>query len=162
MSRPSSTASALVAGVGNPSRGDDAVGPLVVEAFRRRLGVESSRVETIVLIGDLIDLVLSWRSDQDVVVVDAMVGGGPPGTIRETDGLDGISPARAAVSSHGVGITESVELARLLNRLPRSLSIIAVEASTFEHFEPPSPAVASSIPVVVDRLLDRFGGEMDL
>jgi hydrogenase maturation protease len=137
----------------------------VIESFRQRLGSESDRVATRVLTGDLVELVLSWRSDQDVVVVDAMVGGGRPGTIAETDGLDDHLPLpRGAISSHGIGISEAVNLARLLNRLPRSLTIIGVEATTFGHFEPPSQAVAASIPDVVDRLIKRFavaGEQMD-
>lgn len=157
MSPSPKVAEALVVGVGNRSRGDDAVGPLTIESFRHRLGSASNRVDTRVLTGDLVDLVLSWRFDQDVVLVDAMVGGGAPGTIAETDGLDHNLPqSRHAISSHGVGIAEAVELARLLNRLPRSLTIIAVEGGAFEHFEPPSQAVAASIPAVVDRLIERF------
>ncbi|MBT8240904.1 MAG: hydrogenase maturation protease, partial [Acidimicrobiia bacterium] len=156
MSEPSKVAPALIVGVGNPSRGDDAVGPLVIESFRHRLGSGSGQIATKVLTGDLVDLVLSWRSDQDVVVVDAMMGGAPPGTIVETDGFDHLPLPRGAISSHGVGITEAVNLARLLDRLPRSLTIIGVEAGSFGHFEPPSRAVKASIPEVVDRLIERF------
>jgi hydrogenase maturation protease len=162
---PSKVGSALIVGVGNPRRGDDAVGPLVIDSLRDKPGFTSDQVATKVITGDLVDLVLSWRSDQDVVIVDAMVGGGPPGTIGVADGLDHLPLPRGAISSHGIGISEAVNLARLLNRLPRSLTIIGVEASTFGHFEPPSGAVAASIPEVVDRLIERFamvGEEKDL
>jgi hydrogenase maturation protease len=147
-----------VVGVGNPYRGDDAVGPLVVDAVRARLGAASNRLDTIVIIGDLLDLVLAFNSEQDVVVVDAMVGEGEPGTIRETDALDDLPLPEPAVSSHGIGIAEAVELARILERLPRSLLVIAVQAKTFGHFEPPSPEVSAAVPVVADRIIERFGG----
>lgn len=159
------TAATLIFGVGNPQRGDDAVGPMVIDSLRERLDPEKDRVEMRVLSGDLVDLGLSWHSDQDVVIVDAMVGGGSPGTIAEFDGLDGVPLGQGTVSSHTIGIAEAVELARLLNRLPRSLTIISVEGLTFQHFDPPSTAVAASIPLVVDRLVERCGtmtGEMDL
>jgi hydrogenase maturation protease len=146
-----------VVGVGNPHRGDDAVGPLVVEAVLKRLGSAADRVDTVVIAGDLLDLVLGFGSEQEVIVVDAMVSGGRPGTIRETDALDDLGPSGGVLSSHSFGIAEAVALARILERLPRSLSVIAIEAKHFGHFEPPSQEVSAAVSVVVDRIIERLG-----
>ncbi len=165
MSGSTAAHSQLVVGVGNPHRGDDAVGPLVVEAVRERLGAASDRLDTRVIVGDLLDLVLAFRSEQDVIVVDAMVSGDHPGTIRETDALDDLRLSEPAVSSHGIGLAEAVALARVLERLPRSLAVIAVEAKTFGHFEPPCPEVTAAVSTVANRIIERFGvlhSEMDL
>ena len=127
--------SLLVVGVGNPSRGDDGIGPAVVDAIGAR--PDLAGIETVVAAGDLSDLVVTWRPDHDVVIVDAMVGGGPPGTIRTVDGLrDPLPGSNRPLSSHGFGLVDTLELARLLGRLPRSLTIVAVELGDIDDLGP--------------------------
>lgn len=142
----------LVVGVGNRDRGDDAVGPLVADQFTGR-----DDVEVFVAEGDLSDLPLRWDRDQCVVIVDAMTSGGTPGSSRHIDALTQRLPLGGClVSSHGVGLSEAIELARLLDRLPRHLTIIAVEGGGFVPFDDLSPAVAdvmTSIGHQIERVL---------
>ena len=132
----------FVIGVGNRDRGDDGVGPLVVDEIRKRW----PGVKTYVAEGDLSDLAIRWRSDQSVVVVDAMHSGRPVGSIIEIDALiESLPTEQGLLSSHGVGLAEAIELARLLNRLPSELKVIGVEARSFKQFDPVSPEVAEAI-----------------
>lgn len=144
------TAQALVIGVGNRDRGDDAIGPVVVDVVRERF---DDRYATCVVEGDLSDLSLSWHQDQDVVIVDAMVSGRPAGDVWEFDALEEqLRIDSGLLSSHGVGLAEAIELARILDRLPRSLTIIAIEATTFGQFDELTPEVAGAADRVVDRI----------
>lgn len=155
MSSPEPGSKPLVIGVGNRHRGDDAVGPIVARLVAERCG---AAVEMLEADGDLSDLALRWRSDQDVVIVDAMVTGGEPGTLIE---IDGAGPGRPTtnrpMSSHGIGVAEAVELARLLDRLPRSLIIVAIEGDCFDLFAPPSQPVSASVGPAADRIVAILG-----
>jgi hydrogenase maturation protease len=140
---------ALVVGVGNRNRGDDGVGPRVVDAVRARL----AHVSTYLAHGDLSDLVMRWEPDQRVIVVDAMVSGRPPGSIVQVNAIEEQLPIDGGLlSSHGVGLAEAVELARVLDRLPATLTIFGVEAEQFEHLGKVGTNVASAIDEVVDRI----------
>ena len=132
----------FVIGVGNRDRGDDGVGPLVVDEIRRCC----PEIETFVAEGDLSDLAMRWEADQSVVIIDAISSGRPVGTIVEIDALaEQLPTQQGLLSSHGVGLAEAVELARLLDRLPRQLKVIGVEAKSFNQFDPVTPEVAAAI-----------------
>lgn len=139
----------LVIGVGNRDRGDDGIGPLVVDVLDE-LEVE---VDTLVAEGDLSDLALRWKPDQLVIVVDATVSGAPVGTITEIDALAEPLPREAGlVSSHGISLADAVALGRELGRLPRRLVVVGVEARSFDDLEPIEPGVLDAVPQVVDRI----------
>lgn len=143
-----SPGSLLVVGVGNPTRGDDGIGPAVIEAIRAESDLDD--VETMVAAGDLSDLVVTWTSDQHVVIVDAMVGGGPPGTTVMIDGLrDPLPEADRPLSSHGFGLVDTVQLARILGRLPSSLTIVAVQVGETDHLAPLTESACNAVAEVV-------------
>ncbi len=143
--------SRLVVGVGNAARGDDGIGPAVIEAIRAE--PELADAETVVAAGDLSDLVVTWEPDQDVVIVDAMIGGGPPGTVVTIDGLrDPLPEADRPLSSHGFGLADTVQLARALGRLPRSLTIVAVQVGDIDHLAPLTEPVRDAVAEVVARV----------
>lgn len=151
----------LVIGVGNRHRGDDAAGPLVVDAIE---AAEGDTVLTATVDGDLTALVLQWHRDQDVVLVDAMRTGRPPGTIVEVDGLTtgswdrlGLGPSPS--SSHGIGVAEAVRLAAILDRLPRTLLVVGVEAASFDLLARPSRPVAEAVEHLARRLPELLAGD---
>ena len=117
-----------------------------------------SDIETMIVEGDLSDLAMRWRSDQSVVLVDAVHSERPPGTVVTIDGLADTPMVHGRpISSHGVGVPEAIELARLLNRLPGSLVIYGVEAGSFDHFAPLSEPVAAALPGLAQRILEELG-----
>ena len=140
------SAALLVIGIGNRSRGDDAIGPRVVDELKTR----ETAVSTIVCEGDLADLALRWKPADDVVIVDACNTGRPLGTIHRLE--PGQLQSRGSWSTHGVGIAEAVELARLLDQLPSSLQVIGIEARNFDY-GPISAELEDAIPSIVDELV---------
>ncbi len=122
--------SVRVVGVGNPSRGDDGIGPAVAAEVAIRV---DSSVDVVVSTSDPHSLIERWGSADTVVLVDAMVHGGPPGTVTVFDAALGPLPADIeSVSSHGMGIPAAVELARSLGRLPEHLVVVGVAGREFE------------------------------
>ncbi len=139
----------LLIGVGNRDRGDDAIGPLVIDAIEA-CGTEA---ETCVVEGDLSDLSLRWSADQHVIIIDAMVNGAAPGTMIEIDAIAKRLPNESGLlSSHGISLADAVELGRLLRRMPRRLTVLGVEAQSFDQLDAINPVVGEAIPKVVTRI----------
>lgn len=132
---------ALVIGIGQPDRGDDAAG-LAVAAAVQQLAPDVATTE----VASPVRLVDAWGGHEVVVVVDAVVSGRAPGDVTVIEVGAGPLPTRpGAGGSHGFGVAEAVELARALNRLPRQLVVVGVEAATFTHGNGLSPAVAAAV-----------------
>jgi len=140
-----------IIGVGNPARGDDAVGRAVAARLRERL---DNDVEVLEHDGEVAALLARLEQAGTVYLVDACSGGGAPGSIRRFDAADGPLPQELfALSTHGFGPGEAVELARALGTLPARCVIYAVEGEDFEAGRQLSPAVAAAAAEVVERIL---------
>ncbi|MFI5372206.1 MAG: hydrogenase maturation protease, partial [Candidatus Eisenbacteria bacterium] len=139
-----------VIGVGNRERGDDAAGPEVV----RRLADRGPRgLHTIECDGGLGPTFDAITGAGSVLVVDAMSSGATPGTVRRFDAGEGPLPvAFAARSTHGFGVGEAVELARVLGRLPDRIEVIGIEGACWDPGAPLSPPVEAAIARLVDEL----------
>lgn len=130
----------LIVGCGNPDRADDAAGPLVA-ARLRELGIDAHKRS-----GDMLAFMDEWSSEEEMTLVDAVVSGAAPGTITTWDARRAALPPDCfACSTHAFGIAEAVELARALDRLPRSLTVYGIEGSHFKPGDPPSPEVADAV-----------------
>lgn len=133
----------LVIGVGNPDRGDDAAGLL---AARKVRGLPTTEV------GDCARLIDAWSGVEQVVVIDAMVSGEPPGAVRRFDaGMEAL-PIKAFPSTHAFGLGEAIELARALGRLPGRLTVFGIEAGSFTPGAPVSDGVNRAVDEVVGRV----------
>ncbi len=119
-----------VVGVGNPSRGDDGVGPAVAAEVAARL---DPAIDVVVSTADPSRLIERWGSAGTVVLIDAMVDDVAPGTVMVFDAsVDPLPADLESISSHGMGIPATVELARSLGRLPEHLVVVGVAGQDFE------------------------------
>ncbi|MFZ1919370.1 MAG: hydrogenase maturation protease [Terriglobales bacterium] len=146
-------ASVKIIGCGNRHRGDDQAGILVVERLRE-LGFEAD-LHT----GDALALIERWRSNDDVILVDAVVTGAPVGTVHVWDsnlaGSGLPNGARdAAVSSHGFDFAKAIELGRTLGKFPARLRVYGIEGRQFERGSAISRAVLAAIDSVVTQVSD--------
>lgn len=134
--------------LGNAFRGDDGAGP---EAARRL------RAQGIPAVMHTPDSLLSgWGDDQDVVLIDSVRSGAPPGTVHRIDARRGPLPPEMTVgSTHLLGLADVVELARVTNRLPRALEIIGIEGESFELGDGLTPTVELAVRHVVRSLVSR-------
>ncbi len=143
----------LVIGVGSANRSDDGVGAYVSEGLKAR-GFDAIAHE-----GDGAALLDLWEAKSACILVDAMSGGGEPGTIRVFRDFAAPVFAHASFvrSTHQVGLAEAVSLARALGRLPADLMVIGVAGVEFGYGRRLSPPVASA----ADRLIDRLSDTAD-
>jgi hydrogenase maturation protease len=132
----------LVVGLGQRDRGDDAVGPAVVEKAAELLPGEV----TVACQEDPTALMDLWSGAALVVVADAIRSGQPPGTVQVLHAHDGpLSVGTCTASTHAFGLAEAIELARALDRLPAQLVVVGIEATQFRLGAPLSPPVAASL-----------------
>lgn len=130
---------------------------MVVEALAGRLP-SGARAEALLAVP--VDLCERWSAADRVVVVDAVVSGAEPGTVRRVDALGEPLPTEAGpASTHGLGLKFALDLARTLDRLPGGLVIYGVEAATLEAGAGLSPAVAAAVGGVADAVARELSGQ---
>jgi hydrogenase maturation protease len=152
----------LVVGVGNPDRGDDGIGPMVVRQLRGRVSPDVAILERS---GDALALIDDWEGRDAVILVDAAAAGGTPGCIHRIDLLrDALPPELSLSSTHGFGVAEAIGLADALDLLPAQVIAYAIEGVNFDPGAPISPQVAAVTGEVAERVateLKSLAGEAD-
>ena len=140
-----------VIGVGNEWRGDDAVGLLVA---RRLKADQLPQVEIAECRGTVTAVREAWKDAAGVIVVDAVVSGGPPGAIYRFNAHGAGVPVQLSrsLSSHGWGVAEALALGNVFQELPPWLIIYGIEGKNFGPGQEVSPEVAAAIPELVRRI----------
>jgi hydrogenase maturation protease len=140
----------VVIGVGNPDRGDDGVGRLAAQVLRARL---PPAVAVLDHAGEAAQI-LAWLGEADTAFcIDAACSGAAPGTVRRLDAAAAPLPASIlAVSTHGMGLGEAIELARALGQLPQRCVVYAIEGRSFAAGAPLSPEVERAAGEVAARI----------
>jgi hydrogenase maturation protease len=145
-----------VIGLGQRAAGDDGAGIAVIDALRRA-GVPDG-VECEVAAGPSALVSLLWTPDR-VIVVDAVVSP-VGGEVIDID-VDRIEPgAPVGVSSHGLGVRQAIELARLAEPELTSpdIHIVGVSiARPTRYVDGLSPAVAAAVERAAQRILELVG-----
>lgn len=175
---------ALIA-LGNPMRGDDALGPAVGErvlGLLRARDPQRTRSALSCRAGglDALAIVDAWSDAQLAIVVDAARSSDPPGTLsrlclrgegsgRSTPGgvpAPAPAPTRATAtvipretaraSSHGLGLAQALALGDALARLPARIVCYTIEAERFAHGAPLTADVAAVIETAAARIADEI------
>ena len=147
----------LIAGIGHPDRGDDAVGLVVAEQLDVRLR-EVEDVEVVATTADPSALLTlpAWDLAEHLIVVDACVGGAPTGHVHVFQDPDAL-PVPVAGGTHDLGLATTLALARALGRRPAEVTVLAVEGAQFEVGAPLSPEVLAAAERLVARLAAEHG-----
>lgn len=144
----------LVIGVGNPSRGDDALGPAFVERAQRALAAElaEGRVELVTDFQLQIEHALDLEGREEVVFVDASVSAAAPFTFAEA----------APATPHGV--THAMTPGELLGTFRRAVGapppafVLAIRGERFELGDGLSPAAAAHLDAALGFFVARARG----
>lgn len=144
----------IIIGVGNPHRGDDAVGSWVV----RRLAETCPEIGTIIeATGEGATLIDSWQGYGRAILIDAVAPGattGPPGRIHTIDVWQRELPSSFFhYSTHAFSVAEAVELARVLGLLPPAMIVYGIVGESFSAGAPLSRQVENAAEALVDELL---------
>ncbi len=148
---PLERARKIILGIGNPDRGDDAAGRSVAQFLRQQ---NPRDVEIIEHNGEATSLLAQISGASVALIVDACSAGAPPGTVHRFNVCAAPLPqAQIGLSTHGMGLTEAIELARALRQLPTRCVVYAVEGTQFDIGAGLSPPVLAAIRDVAARIV---------
>lgn len=88
-----------------------------------------------------------------------MHSGAPAGTIRRLDASCEPLPVplRGSSSTHAFALDQAIELGRVLDRLPETVIVFAVEGRTFEAGSGLSEELEAMIPALANAVLIEAG-----
>jgi hydrogenase maturation protease len=140
-----------VIGIGNEYRRDDGAG---LVAARRLRDLRLPGVTVLERNGGTGELWELWQDPGPAILIDTMRSGSPPGTVRRFDAAREPVPAAPfhTPSTHSLGVSESLELARTLGQLPAFLIVYGIEGKVFAPGLGLSPEVAEALPRLVARI----------
>lgn len=143
--------------LGSRYRGDDAVGPYILDNLKAKCQSFPCCIENG---GDMPQLLEDWK-DRRVTLLDAVMSADyPAGTVLRLDGLsEEIPPTLCRTSSHGLNLGEAIALARILDALPRQLSVYAVCGCKFDIGAPLSKTVRAAADRITHELLTQLAME---
>jgi hydrogenase maturation protease len=146
--------SRVVIGMGNTFRRDDGAG---VEVARRLRRLAPSDVTVLEHDGEPAGLLDAWEGADVAYVVDS-VRGDNPGAVHhlQLSAHHAIPAGHDQGSTHTLGLGEAVELARVLDRLPPTLTIIGIEGVDFSTGEGLSQEVGRATVAVANDLAQRL------
>lgn len=146
---------AVVIGVGNRWRRDDAAGFEVIDGLRDQVEGKVALVESD---GEPTRLLDAFALAPKVIMVDAVVTGAEPGTIHRFTDKELPNQMGIGQSSHLVQLVETIALGELLDKLPNGLVLIGIEATDFDNGEGMTAPVAAGVVAAVDAVLAELTG----
>jgi hydrogenase maturation protease len=147
-----SPAKTAIVGVGNPLIGDEGIGVYIAE----KLKSAPLPADVVVVDGGT----HFWGDEeilnhaQKLIIVDAVVGGGDPGTIYRF-GLDELEDETEDIklSSHDMGLIEKLRMTRLAGSSPEQVVIIGVEPATVAWNAGLSKEIEAKVPEIIDAVM---------
>lgn len=147
-----SNSGTVIIGMGNRLLSDDGIGLAVAEAVAERLKPRLN-LTVIELPAGGIRLMEAMAGYKRAVVVDAMLSGASPGTVRRFDPMDFVT-TKNTFSSHDTDFASAYDLGRMVGvPLPDQVSFWGIEAREFDLFsEQFTDEVAAALPLAVQQI----------
>lgn len=148
-------ASVIVAGIGNTLMQDDGVGVWAVRAMARDCALPPSvRLMEGGVLG--LQLVHELRLAEQLLIIDAMNGGGPPGTIYRLDADALLKNRPIMMSLHEVGLSDVLSVGKLVGWRPytRILGVQPLEVQ-YPGLEL-TPTLRAALPRVVHAAMEEL------
>jgi hydrogenase maturation protease len=150
---PARPAPILVIGIGNPSRGDDALGPLALE----RLAVLG--LPDVELLADFqlqVEHALDLEGRREVIFIDASVAANAPFDFGPVE-----PAADASATTHALSPAAVLDTYRRVIGVPPPASVLAIRGHAFELGEPLSARAAKHLDLAVAMLAQRLRAQVD-
>lgn len=146
----------LVLGVGNILLADEGIGVRVIEAFGKRYAPLPAAVE--VIDGGtagmaLIDVIAGRRH---LIVVDAVAGDGPAGSVVRLAGSAVAPFLRQRLSPHQLGLLDVLAYLALVETAPETVTIIGITPQDLDLGLALSPALAAALDSFSERVADEL------
>ncbi len=146
---------ALVLGIGNILLSDEGVGVKAINALEKKFRFPKA-VE--LLDGGTAGLeLLPYLTDKKLlIVIDAVKGGQPPGTVFRVEGEDVPAMFTANISPHQLGLSNLLATARLTGELPKNIVLFGIEPESMDTRVGLSDTVAASLDKLIHAVVDEL------
>jgi hydrogenase maturation protease len=146
----------IILGVGNILLRDEGVGVRVVEQLER----DFSFPENVRLVDGGTQglwLMSTIQESDHLIVVDAVLGRGEPGTLYRLEKDDLPKGLRAKQSAHDSDLIEALNLCELLDAGPKSVTVIGIEPA---DIQPYGLELTEKVAAKVDELAEKVLEEL--
>ena len=138
----------VIMGIGNLLLKDEGIGIHALHALKR----ENELPENVELVDagtSTLDALQMFDDLEKLIVIDAVKGGGKPGTIYKFKPNETCSANRATISLHQLGFIEALIIAERLGKAPKDVILIGVEPKEVSSGLELSPEIAGKIPEII-------------
>jgi hydrogenase maturation protease len=143
-----------VIGIGNEYRNDDGVGLLVAGRIKVR---RIPGITVLGLSGEGGGLMSAWNGADTVILVDAVSSGARCGTTYRIDARSQTIPSDFFhYSTHAFSVAESIELAKVIGKLPEHCILFGIEGRDFGMGMTVSREVQDAADQVVTLILNEI------
>ncbi len=142
-------------GIGNPLCRDDGLGIRIIaemQASHKYTGIELIDGGTAPDLLTLLD-----ENIEKLIIVDALRGGGSPGSIYRLEIQESNIADDAPASLHGLGVLDSLKLMQKLGIKAPAIVIIGVEPADTSHGLKLTPEIEGAVPQVIKRIEEELG-----
>lgn len=143
----------VVIGLGNPLLTDDGAGLAALAGLRGAGRLDADLVDGGTWGMNLLPVI---ECADQVLLLDAIDHGMPPGTVIELDGPEIPRCLAVKLSPHQIDLREVLALAELRGTLPRQLAAIGIQPARIELGTSLSAPVAAAIPQVLAHVAARL------
>ncbi len=160
MTPPVDSPTCRIIAIGSRLIADDQAGPLVFKQLQKLSLPSSIKLDLLELSG--FDILDKLSGEELLIVVDAVYLGAPCGTVHVLTEDRLPKAARGAVSCHGIGLFEALEICRTITpeKLPAQTILIGIEGRDFSSpGTPPSKKVLQGIGKAIKIILRYISPE---
>ena len=142
-----------VIGLGNILRGDDGIGPVIIQQLEE--SKNSLSIQLCDAGSDAFTILDQLLESEPVVIIDCARMGKKPGTVQKilVKNIKNL-PVNLGMSLHGYSLTEVWQIARSMG-VDNDLSVIGVEPDSVQFNSGLSEVVKKSIPLILQMVAEE-------
>lgn len=146
---------ALVLGIGNILLSDEGLGVKAIGELEKRYRFPES-VELLDGGTAGVELLAYLSGKKELIVIDAVTSGKPPGTVVRLEGEDVPALFMANISPHQLGLSNLLATARLTGEIPEKIILFGIEPKRVETGVGLSGEVASGLEKLIKAVVDEL------
>lgn len=145
----------LVLGIGNLVMSDDGIGVKVVQMLQREFRLPD-RVE--IMDGGTLGLDILPRLEgiEQLIVVDAVETGRPPGTLVRLAGDEIPLALETRLSPHQMGLKDLLAVSHLVGHTPREMILVGIQPGSIEMGTELTPEVELHVETMMTAVLEEL------
>ncbi|MDL1970591.1 MAG: HyaD/HybD family hydrogenase maturation endopeptidase [Candidatus Desulfofervidaceae bacterium] len=150
----------MVLGIGNILMKDEGVGVRTVEHMKK---LDLPKEVELMDGGTSTPLLFPYFTEVDhLIVIDAVKGNMPPGSIYRLKPEDLLPPDDSPVSLHDLGLVNALQMAEQVGMHPKTVIIFGVEPKEIDWGMELTPEIERRIPTIAQIVLDEINKLINL